>query len=336
MDIFSDLKSMVGRTPILKLKKFSGSKDSNLYAKCEFLNPGGSIKDRIGFHMVECARASGALPKGGVIVEATAGNTAMGLAMAASHYNHPLIAVMSSKMSAEKINLLRTYGAKVVICPYAVAPSSPHHFMNVAKQIAQSLSNGWFCDQFSNQANVEAHYRSTGPEIWDAFGDQLDVLICGLGTGGTLTGVATYLKERNRGLRVVLADPLGSTHVNHFQQEQVDAAPYWIEGVGGDFRPDIADLSLIDETILVSDAESVESAVDFFQKEGLFVGGSSGTILAAARKYLANNKGTKSRILVLLPDGGRSYLSTIYNPQWRADKGLAIGSEFGSLEFVQE
>ncbi|CAH0305686.1 PLP-dependent cysteine synthase family protein [Pseudomonas brassicacearum] len=334
MDILPDLKSMVGRTPILKLSKINGLKSTNLYAKCEFLNPGGSIKDRIGFHMVECARASGALVEDGVIVEATAGNTAMGLAMAASHYNHPLIAVMSSKMSAEKINLLRTYGAKVVICPYAVAPSSPQHFVNVAKRIAQSLPNGWFCDQFSNQANVEAHYLSTGPEIWDAFGDQLDVLVCGLGTGGTLTGVATYLKQRNSRLRVVLADPLGSTHVNHFQQEQVSASPYWIEGIGGDFRPDIADMSLIDETILVSDADSVESAVDCFQKEGLFVGGSSGTILAAARKYIKNNEGTDQRILALLPDGGRSYLSTIYNPQWRAEKGLIIGSEFGDLEFV--
>lgn len=336
MDILPDLKSMVGRTPILKLERISGSKHSNLYGKCEFLNPGGSIKDRIGFHMVESARASGALVQGGVIVEATAGNTAMGLAMAAAFYKHPLIAVMSSKMSAEKINLLRTYGAKVVICPYAVAPSSLQHFVNVAKRIARDLPNGWFCDQFSNQANVEAHYLSTGPEIWDAFGDRLDVLVCGLGTGGTLTGVASYLKQRNSRLRVVLADPQGSTHINHFQEEQVSASPYWIEGIGGDFRPDIADMSLIDETILVSDAESIESAIDCFQKEGLFVGGSSGTILAAARKYIENNEGTDQRILALLPDGGRSYLSTIYNPQWRAEKGLVISSEFGELEFIQE
>jgi cystathionine beta-synthase len=326
MRALPSIREAIGRTPIVRLSRFAADLDCELFAKCEFMNPGGSIKDRIGFYMVEQAEHTGRLRPGGTIVEATAGNTGMGLAMAAARNGYRLIVVMTTKMSEEKVNLMRACGAEVVIVPYGVSPDSPDSFINRAREIARQTPGAWLANQFENHDNSDAHYFTTGPEVWEQTEGDFDVLVAGLGTGGTLAGVGRYLKERKPALQLVLADPEGSIHAELWRtRTKPKARPYYIEGIGGDFVPGIADLNLIDAAITVSDRDAISTALRLMQTEGIFAGGSSGCILAAARAFCTNAKGLK--VLALLPDGGRSYLSTIFNPQWRETHGIELSEE---------
>lgn len=323
MRALPSIREAIGGTPIVRLSRFGADLDCELFAKCEFMNPGGSIKDRIGFYMVEQAEASGRLLPGGTIVEATAGNTGMGLAMAAARKGYRLIVVMTTKMSEEKVNLMRACGAEVVIVPYGVPPESPDSFINRAREIARKTPGAWLANQFENHANTDAHYYTTGPEIWEQTEGEFDALVAGLGTGGTLTGVGRYLKQRKPRIQLVLADPEGSIHAELWRtRTKPKAGPYYIEGIGGDFVPSIADLDLIDAAITVSDGEAIATALSLMQTEGIFAGGSSGCILAAARAFCANRRGLK--VLALLPDGGRSYLSTIFSAAWREEHGIEL------------
>jgi cystathionine beta-synthase len=323
MHALPSIREAIGRTPIVRLSRFAADLECELYAKCEFMNPGGSIKDRIGFYMVEKAELSGHLRPGGTIVEATAGNTGMGLAMAAARKGYRLIVVMTTKMSEEKVNLMRACGAEVVIVPSGLAPDNPDSFINRAKEIARTTPGAWLANQFESQDNVDAHYFTTGPEIWEQSGGDLDALVAGLGTGGTLSGAGKYLKERKPAIRLVMADPQGSIHAEYWASGMKgEAKPYHIEGIGGDFIPPIADLDLVDVAITVSDRDAILAALRLMQTEGIFAGGSSGCILAAARAFCANLRGLK--VLAVLPDSGRSYLSTIFNPRWREARGIEL------------
>jgi cystathionine beta-synthase len=314
----TSVREAIGATPIIALDRLAAPERTRVFGKCEFMNPGGSIKDRIAFRMVDTAEREGLLRAGGTIVEATAGNTGMGLAMVAALRGYKLVAVMTTKMSREKVNAMKAFGATVVICPYEVPCTSPEHFINRARQLARETPGAWYADQFGNRSNVAAHYESTGPEIWEQMGGDIDALVAGIGTGGTMCGAGAFLRQQNPDIRLVLADPVGSI-LGATIEGDVDAraAPYLVEGIGGDFVPPIAELDLVDEVIKVSDAEAIEIALRTFRTEGLFVGASSGCILAAALQYRERARRARARIVAVLPDGGRAYLSTIYDPDWR-------------------
>lgn len=320
--VVNSLADLVGKTPIVQLTRFVqalGLKH-NLLAKCEFLNPGGSVKDRIAFHMVKKAEESGHLRPGSTIVEATAGNTGIGLALVAALRGYKLITVMSEKVSKDKVKFLEALGAQTVITPSGKTISDPDHFMNRARAIAES-SGGWLADQFYNESNVEAHYQMTGPEIWEQTGGKVDALVVGVGTGGTLTGAGRYLKERKPSLQVVLADPKGSLLAALVHGKECTSSAYIVEGIGQDFIPGNFDKSLVDDVVEVSDRLSVEIAKNLLRTEALFVGSSSGCIVAAAVEYCRRlpeprSESERKYIVAVLPDGGRGYISTIYDDAW--------------------
>lgn len=339
MAVLPNLRSAIGNTPMVHLGRFGRGMAASVYGKCEFMNPGGSVKDRIGFFLVEAALATGKLQKGGTIVEATAGNTGMALAMAAAENGNRLIAVMTTKMSREKVDLLKAFGAEVVVCPYEVDPSSGDHFIATARRLAASIPGAWHVDQFANSANAAAHYAFTGPEIWADMEGKIDAFVAGIGTGGSMAGIGRFLKEQNPSVQLVLADPDGSILKALVDDEPSPIArPYLIEGIGGDFVPFNADLSLIDEAIRVPDGAAVETAFAAFQTEGMFVGASAGAILYAAGIYASRVENAGKRIVALLPDGGRSYLTTIYNADWRASHGIEVepGDPFRSALQLEE
>lgn len=321
MEIYNSIEEMVGNTPILKLHRFGEGLGSSILAKCEFLNPGGSVKDRIGFYMVEEAERKGLLKPGGIIVEATAGNTGIGLAMAAAFKGYKLIAVMSEKVSKDKVNMLKCLGAETVVMPSGLPRSDPEHFMNKAIEIAEE-KGAWLADQFFNGSNVEAHYKSTGPEIWRQTEGEVDVLVAGVGTGGTLSGAGKYLKEMKSSVKVVLADPEGSMLKDLVAGKEATSSSYLVEGIGQDFVPGNFDMELVDDVISVSDRDSLAAAKQLFEKEALFVGSSSGCIAHAARQYALDieKENNALNIVAILPDGGRSYMSTVYDPEWLALK----------------
>ena len=313
---YPTILDLVGNTPIVRLDKLSPPGGARILAKLEYLNPGGSVKDRIGLSMIEAAEREGKLRPGGTIVEPTSGNTGVGLAIAAAIRGYRCIFVMPDKMSQEKISLLRAYGAEVVICPTAVEPESPESYYSVSDRLAEEIPGGFKPDQYSNMANPQAHYETTGPEIWEQTSGELDAVVISLGTGGTVSGVARYLKEQNPGIVIVGADPEGSI----YSQPQ-DVHPYMVEGIGEDFYPKTMDLSLIDEYVTVSDRDSFITARRMAREEGLLVGGSGGTAvwatLETARKY-----GPDATILTIIPDGGRAYLSKFYDDNYMLEYGF--------------
>jgi cystathionine beta-synthase len=306
---------LVGGTPLVRLQRLSRGLRPLLLAKLDYLNPGGSVKDRIAMKMIEAAERDGNLRAGGTIVEPTSGNTGVGLAIAAALTGYRCIFVMPDKVSQEKISLLRAYGAEVVICPTAVPPESPESYYSVSDRLAEEIPGAFKPDQYSNQANPEAHYETTGPELWEQTGGELDVLVLTVGTGGTISGAGRYLKERKPGLRVVGADPEGSI----YSSETVH--PYLVEGIGEDFWPSTFDSSLVDEYVTVSDRDSFLTARRLAREEGLLVGGSGGTavwaMLQVARRF---DEGTT--IATLIPDTGRAYLSKFYDDNWLAEYGI--------------
>src|SRR4029079_1941459 len=279
---YPTLLDLVGGTPIVQLASFGSETGATLLAKLEFMNPGGSNKDRIGLAMIEAAERDGRLRPGGTIVEPTSGNTGVGLAIAAALKGYRCIFVMPDKMSQEKISLLRAYGAEVVICPTAVEPASPESAYSVSDRLAEEIPGGFKPNQYANMANPQAHYDTTGPEIWEQTGGEIDAVVIALGTGGTVSGVARYLKEQNPGLRIVGADPEGSIY-----SQPDDVHPYLVEGIGEDFYPTTMDLSLIDEFVTVSDRNSFLTARRMAREEGLLLGGSGGTAVKAALEVAA-------------------------------------------------
>lgn len=322
----SSLADLVGNTPIVQLDRFAASQkiEHNLLAKCEFLNPGGSVKDRIAFHMVKKAEESGQLRPGSTIVEATAGNTGIGLALVAALRGYKLVTVMSEKVSKDKVRFLEALGAEAVITPAGKSISDPDHFMNRAREIAAS-TGGWLADQFYNESNVEAHYQSTGPEIWEQTGGAVDALVVGVGTGGTLTGAGRFLKEHKPSMKIVLADPRGSLLADLVHGKTSTSSSYIVEGIGQDFIPGNFDKSLVDDAVQVSDAQSVAIAKELLRTEAMFVGSSSGCIVAAAVEYCRRLPAPtfevdKLNIVAVLPDGGRGYISTIYDDAWLKSK----------------
>jgi cystathionine beta-synthase len=319
----------VGRTPLVRLRRVASGIRPTVLAKLEMLNPGGSVKDRIGLRMIEAAERAGLLRPGGTIVEPTSGNTGHGLAIAAAIKGYRCIFVMPDKMSQEKVALLRAYGAEVVITPTAVAPESPESYYRVADRLTEEIPRAFQPNQYFNQENPAAHYETTGPEIWEQTGGKVDVLVAGVGTGGTITGTGRYLKERNPEVMVVGADPEGSV----FSAPEEDPKPYLVEGIGEDFWPETFDPAVVDRYVRASDRDSFLLARRITREEGILVGGSSGTALHAALEVGKELDGSKT-IVVILPDTGRNYLSKLYSETWMLQYGFVERPEVVRVDQV--
>jgi cystathionine beta-synthase len=316
-----NVSQAVGHTPIVKLQRVAPAVAADIYVKCEYLNPGGSHKDRVALNMVRRAEEGGLKP-GGTIIEATSGNTGASLALLAALKGYRCIFVMPDKMSQEKIASLRAFGARVVVCPTAVDPEDPRSYYQVSKKIAEETPNSFYANQYHNPANPEAHYLSTGPEIWEQTQGTCDVFVAGMGTGGTISGVGKYLKEKRPDTQIVGVDPVGSLYYDFVKSGRVTKPfTYKVEGIGEDFFPSTMNLKIIDEIIRVDDKECFLMTRDLVRLEGLYVGGSGGAAVAGAIKY-AQMTGKKQNILVLLPDSAQKYLSKIFNDDWMRENGF--------------
>jgi cystathionine beta-synthase len=312
---YENILQAIGRTPLIRLRRIGADIASPIYAKVESLNPGGSVKDRVGFAMVEAAEKAGQLKPGGTIVEATAGNTGVGLALVAAVKGYRLIVVLPDKMSADKISLLRAYGAEVVITATNVPPDSPESYNGVADRLAREIPGAFRPDQFNNPHNPLVHYLTTGQEIWTDSEGRVEVFVASMGTGGTISGTARFLKERNPAITIVGADPEGSILSGDAPHS------YKVEGIGEDFIPKTFNRQVVDEMVRVSDKESFNTARRLAREEGILAGGSSGTAVAAALKY-AQRLTQPREIVVLLPDTGRNYISKIFSDEWMTENGF--------------
>ena len=319
--IYNNVLQVIGNTPLVEINKLNPNPKVLIAVKLEFLNPGGSIKDRIGPYMVAKAEKEGKLKRGGTIVEATSGNTGVGIALAAAIKGYKTVFVMPDKMSEEKINLLRAYGAKVIITPTAVSPEDSRSYYKVSDKLANQ-PGAYKPDQYNNQANPEAHYQTTGPEIWEQTEGKITHLVVGMGTGGTISGIARYLKEKNPKIKIIGVDPVGSIFYEYFKTGKIPKLfkIYKTEGVGEDFLPKTMDFSLVDEVIRVSDKDSFMTARNLSTREGILAGGSSGMALFAAKKVAKKIK--HGLIVVILPDSGRNYLNKIFNDKWMINNGF--------------
>jgi cystathionine beta-synthase len=315
-EIRDSILDAIGNTPLVRLSRVGSEVAPEIVAKIEALNPGGSIKDRIALALIESAERAGHLRPGGTLIEPTSGNTGTGLAIAAVLKGYRVIAVMPDKMSKEKIDLLRAYGAEVVVAPTEVPPDSPESYYRVADRLTEEIPGAFQPNQYFNQANPDAHYRTTGPEIWRQTEGRLTHFVAGVGTGGTITGAGRYLKERNPAIEVVGADPVGSVYSGG------DAKPYLVEGVGEDFWPESFDPSVVDRYVTVSDRDSFLMTRHLASTEGILAGGSSGMALHAALEVARGLDDPAAMIVVVLPDGGRSYLSKVYNDAWMRQYGF--------------
>ncbi len=315
MHVVDSLIDLVGNTPLVRLDRTGRDLESTLLAKLDFLNPGGSVKDRIALGMVEAAERAGLLKPGGTIVEPTSGNTGVGLAIVAARRGYRCIFTMPDKMSQEKISLLRAYGAKVVVCPTAVPPEHPDSYYSVAQRLADEIPGAFRPNQYANQENPRAHELSTGPEIWGQTNGRITHFVAGIGTGGTICGTGRYLKSQNPAVQIVGADPEGSVYSGG------GGRPYLVEGVGEDFWPETFDPSIVDRIIAVSDRDSFLTARRVAREEGILIGGSSGLAVHAAL-VLGRDLGPDDVVVVLIPDHGRGYLSKVFNDDWLADFGF--------------
>ncbi len=320
--IYESILDLIGNTPIVRIRSFQKNPNVQLLAKLEYLNPGGSVKDRIGPAMIDRAERLGMLKKGGTIVEPTSGNTGTGLAMVAALRGYKTVFVMPDKMSDEKRNLLRAYGAKVVITPTAVMAKDERSYYNVSDRLAKEIPGAYKPDQYHNPANPEIHYMTTGPEIWEQTSGKVTHVLCGMGTGGTITGIGKYLKEKNPTIKIIGVDPEGSVYTSYKKTGKFPDVmkTYKVEGVGEDFIPSTIDFKFIDDVIQVSDRDCFLTSRQLARSEGILAGGSSGMVLYAASQYVLKIK--KGVVVMIFPDSGKSYLTKMYSDNWMREFGF--------------
>jgi len=319
---YDSILDVIGNTPMVRLNHIAADLPVQVYAKLEFLNPMGSCKDRIAKHLVECAERDDRLHPGDLILENSSGNTAMGLALIAIQKGYQLRAVVRDRTSQEKLDLLTALGVDLIKADTSLAPEHPDSYNNLAPRLARSTEHCYFPDQHNNRENNEAHYLSTGPEIWEQMDGRIDVFIAGMGTGGTVGGVGRYLKEQHPGVRIVAVDVEGSVFTEYFRHGTTgSAAPYLLEGLGDEFIIGCADFEVIDEMVQVSDRDAFRCARELARREGILVGGSSGAVLHALRQ-VAPTLAPGARVAILFPDSASRYLSTIFNDDWMRARGL--------------
>jgi cystathionine beta-synthase len=311
----------VGHTPLVRLNRIAEGLKPQIWVKAEFTNPGGSVKDRIGISMIDEAERKGLLKPGGTIIEGTSGNTGMGLALVAAVRGYKCVFTTTDKQSKEKVDLLKGLGAEVIVCPTAVEPEDPRSYYSVAKKLAREIPNSYYPNQYANAMNPEAHYRTTGPEIWEDTEGKITHFICGMGTGGTISGVGKYLKEKNPKTKIIGVDPYGSLYYDFVKTgETVKAKTYVVEGIGEDFFPTTMDLKILDDVVQVNDEECFVVARRVAKLEGLFTGGSGGGCISATLR-VAKDLTANDFVVALLPDTGMRYLSKVYNDEWMRERG---------------
>ncbi|NEM99403.1 pyridoxal-phosphate dependent enzyme [Pontibacter sp. BT327] len=325
MKYLNHITEAIGNTPLVKLNKVTGDVKATILAKVEYLNPGNSVKDRMAIRMIEDAEKAGILKPGGTIIEGTSGNTGMGLALAAIAKGYKCIFTLADKQSKEKMDILKAVGAEVVVCPTNVAPEHPDSYYSVAKRLNQEIPNSFYPNQYDNLSNWKAHYESTGPEIWEQSGGKVTHFITGVGTGGTVSGISKYLKEKNPALQTIGIDTYGSVFKKYKETgifDENEIYSYATEGIGEDILPKNVDFDLIDQFIKVTDKDGAVMTRRLAKEEGLFVGWSSGTAVYGALEYARENSLTENDVVVvLLPDHGTRYLGKIYNDEWMRAQG---------------
>lgn len=333
---YDNVMQTIGWTPLIRLHRVAEGIRTPVYGKAEFMNPGGSLKDRIGPAIIDAAEREGRLRPGGTVVEGTSGNTGVGLAIAAAIRGYRCIFTLSDKFSQEKVRLLKAFGAEVIVTSAALAPDHPDNYVNLAKRIAQETPNAVLADQFYNQANPEAHYRTTGPEIWEQTEGRVTHYVSAAGTGGNITGVGRYLKERNPDVRIIGGDPQGSILRNYWETgEKGEAAPFKVEGIGQDKVPGTLDMSVVDEWRTVDDRAALTLARRLTREEGLFVGGSSGLIAHVALQVAREVDDPSACVVFVLCDTGERYLSKVYNDEWMRENRLLDPARLSASDVVR-
>ncbi|MBI4723404.1 MAG: cysteine synthase family protein [Candidatus Stahlbacteria bacterium] len=318
----NNILETIGNTPMVKLNSVPGKIKATILAKMEFFNPGGSIKDRIAVHILQEAEKRGDLKPGGTIVENTSGNTGIGAAIYAAIKGYKMVFTLSDKMSQRKIDLLKAFGAKVIVCPTAVPYNSPESYYEVAKRIAKETPGAFLINQYHNKNNIEAHYITTGPEIWEQTEGKVDYVVIGAGTGGTISGVGRFLKEKKPEIKIICVDPIGSIYYDYFKHKKlIEPHVYTVEGIGEDMLCEAMDFRVIDDMIQVTDKDAFLTARRLLKEEGIFAGGSSGAAVWGAMEVA--KKLPKEKIIVaILPDTGYNYLNKMYNDEWMKEKGF--------------
>jgi cystathionine beta-synthase len=317
----NNILEAIGGTPLVRLNRINQGLRPQIYVKADYTNPGGSVKDRIGITMIDDAERRGLLKPGGTIIEGTSGNTGMGLALVAAVRGYKMVFTITDKQSKEKVDLLKALGAEVIVCPTAVEPEDPRSYYSVAQKLAREIPNSFYPNQYANPMNPEAHYLTTGPEIWADTEGKITHFVCGMGTGGTISGVGKYLKEKNPAVKIIGVDPIGSLYYDSFKTDTLaKAKTYVVEGIGEDFFPTTMNMKILDDVIQVNDEECFVVARRLVKMEGLFTGGSGGGCISAALR-VAKELGPEAFIVAFLPDTGMRYLSKVYNDEWMRERG---------------